>query len=332
MPTTQTPSPSARWLNAFTILLCSTTSFASSVQPQLVRVSALPATARPASVPLEFVVTPMGYFHASCVVQLDDGDEVQADGDVRRADGSLRRVATCAHENYTARGERRRTAPHSLPEGELNGWIASSSSDYTETPPAARLSANWVVPAAPSDVAGQVVFFFPGLESVPITRSIVQPVLGWDNYGDDAWTMANWNCCISGTVYTGRPFHVSPGDEIIGTSQGFDCDARSGLCKLWTITSHDLTTGERSTLPTRAFQQRFNWYFGGVLEVYGITHCAQYPASGSVEFSDVRFYDIGLNLVTPVWNENTPGSITPDCDYQVSTSTHETLIHFSTAP
>jgi len=133
-------------------------------------------------------------------------------------------------------------------------------------------------------------------------------------------------------VYTGRPFHVNPGDDIAGNSQGLACDAPSGLCNLWTINSHDLTTGERSTLPGRAFQQRFDWYFGGVLEVYGVTSRAQYPASGSVELSDVRFYDIGLAPVAPLWNENTPGRVTSACDYQDSTSTHETLIRFSTAP
>lgn len=294
--------------------------------PALTRVSDLQTAARPAHVPLDYVVTPNGYFHASCVKQLTAGDAVEADGSVLHRDGSRAAVAACAYPSFSVRGERRAAGGQAA--AGYDGWVADSNTDPSVTPAAGRLVADWTVPSAPSRVAGQTLYFFPGLESVPRTFTILQPVLGWNGYKNNAWTMANWNCCIRGTTYTDDPFDVSAGDQIHGEMVG-NC-AAGNLCRTWNITSTDVTTGTSTTMSTKAYFQVFNWYFGGVLEVYGVSTCNQYPANGSVTYTNVLAYDTKGQPVMPVWSSDI-SSAAPACGYVVDATTNQTTITFDPA-
>jgi hypothetical protein len=302
------------------LLAVAAVGLAHAAGPALTRAADLSAAARPAVVPLDYVVTPNGYFHASCVKQLAADDEVAADGSVLRSDGTRQATAACAYPSFGARGERR-----AAPAASFSGWLANSNTDPSVTPAANELSADWVVPASPAKAAGQTLYFFPGLESVPRTLSILQPVLAWNGYGNAAWTMANWNCCIRGTVYTGPPIPVSPGDQIHGQMVG-DCST-GRPCKAWKIVSTDVTTGTTTTMNTKAYTQVFNWYFGGVLEVYGVSTCDQFPANGSITFTNVLAYDTKARLVTPVWSTDI-SSAAPACGYAVDATTNQTTISF----
>jgi hypothetical protein len=69
---------------------------------------ALPAAGpgRPATVPADYVITPFGYFHPSCVTQLGNGDEVRQDENaVRHTDGTYDSIQACAYTHYEANGE-----------------------------------------------------------------------------------------------------------------------------------------------------------------------------------------------------------------------------------
>src|SRR5579863_742417 len=61
---------------------------------------------RPASVPADYLITPFGYFHPSCVHQLAKGESVRKDARaIQHADGSLQAVNTCAYAQYNSKGE-----------------------------------------------------------------------------------------------------------------------------------------------------------------------------------------------------------------------------------
>jgi hypothetical protein len=155
-------------------------------------------------------------------------------------------------------------------------------------------------------------------------------VLAWRGYTNSAWTMANWNCCINGTIYTGKPIVVRAGDHIRGQMTGTGC-ATDQPCSAWQIVSTDTTTRRSTTMNTRAYGQIFNWYFGGVMEVYGVSTCDQFPASGSLDFKSVKVLDVNAQPITPSWLTGFNASA-PDCSYVVTANPKETLISFNPAP
>ena len=91
--------------------------------------------------PLDYVVTPNGFFHPSCVVQLGEDDELAPDGNVRHADGSARKVAACGHASFDAAG-------HARTDVSYNGWIAYSDTDLAVTPVSNEMIAAVVSPRA----------------------------------------------------------------------------------------------------------------------------------------------------------------------------------------
>jgi hypothetical protein len=295
----------------------------------LTRVGDLQEASRPANVPLDYVVTPNGLFHPSCVVKVEENDLITVQGDVRHADGSVRAATVCAHPRFDRAGKLVALggSDEETPPPAFDGWVASSNSDYSVTPPAKKMVANFTVPSGPNTAAGQVLYFFPGLEATANLQTILQPVLAWNGFGDSAWTMTNWNCCKNGTTFHGDTIPVSTGHKIHGAMRGSNCV--NGVCPNWNITSVDRTTGRKTTFGTDAYDQAFNWYFGGVMEVYGVSQCSQYPANGSIKFTDVQAYDLNDADVTPSnWNVGI-ASTAPACNYAVAPTTHTTTITFN---
>src|ERR1700722_10286209 len=69
-------------------------------------VAQVPAGARrPAAVPANYLITPFGYFHPSCVAHLAKGDELMQDEKViRHANGTSAGMHVCAYPHYEADG------------------------------------------------------------------------------------------------------------------------------------------------------------------------------------------------------------------------------------
>ena len=130
--------------------------------------------------------------HRSCVITATD---------LNRAPTG---VAPCSYARYNAQGQVIAAAPltyggdNSLP-ATINGWVASA--DTKSAGPIGYLAADWLVPTAPTTNNNQTLYYFPGLESTAQGNTILQPVLGWNAFGDSAWTLASWNCCLQGNVF-----------------------------------------------------------------------------------------------------------------------------------
>lgn len=89
----------------------------------------------------------------------------------------------------------------------------------------------------------------------------------------------------------------------------------------------DLQNGKSSELvKTSNFKQTFNWAFGGVLEVYNVKQCSDYPnqpngdtgGSKALSFGELLLYNDKFQQITnPAWSfTNWVGSsATPQCGY-----------------
>lgn len=299
----------------------------SAPTPELTRVGSMPAQAKPSGVPDDYVITPNGYFSPDCIATVHQGDELQANGLIRRASGVSEKAPTCGKANFSLQGERiepnGRRSLTATPPPEQSGWVQAAN--YSSSKPIGRIVATWTVPSAPSTKDDQVIYFFPGLEQLPTVQSILQPVLGWNGYGDKAWTLASWNCCVDGTTFHSDPVPAKAGDVVVGDT--YSTCAAGQACSTWKIDSRNTTTGQTSSLTTNPYAD-LTWVFGGVLEVYNVSTCGEYPG-GPITFSNIQVYDRNNTRVSnPPWQGSDTSSINPQCNYGLSTTATSATISY----
>lgn len=282
----------------------------------------------PAGVPDDYVATPFGWFHPSCVRAVASGDTVLPDGRVKHADGTVSVAAPrCTYPHYSARGELVTEGVSPL----VSGWVEDG--EVTTATSYAKLSGGWVVPPAPSTTSdNQTLYFFPGMQQYnpPPNQplSIIQPVLAWNGaYGPaNAWGIASWNCCLGDqSTWYSTYRTVKPGDTIVGTMVS-TCAPGTLACPTWNITTTDQTTGGTTTLGNSlSYGQTFNWAFAGALEAYNVNLCSDYPPNGSIAFSSA-LYDYNFTLIpNPGWSFVSRFQYqTPKCNY--GGSAHPTWI------
>jgi len=285
---------------------------------------------RPSAVPEGYVVTPFGYFHPSCVHGIASGETVLADGRVQHLDGSVDAVApVCNYSHYTAHGEvvtPRRSSVE--PPAIGHSWIEDG--DTTTTTSYGKLTASWVVPPAPTTNEGQTVYLFPGMVDLQTDETIIQPVLGWNSFLGQVWTIASWNCCPSGTANYSKPIEVNVGDTINGTIKS-TCAAGVESCTKWDIGTEDFTTKKTTTLAnTPGEGQTFNWAQSGALEVYEISQCSDYPPNGSITFSKVALYDNTFTrIANPGWSiTDYFDGLSPQCNYGGETTANSVTLDY----
>jgi hypothetical protein len=278
---------------------------------------------RPAGVPMNYVITPFGYFDPTCVVHLAEGDELRPDDKlIRHANKSVSAMHKCDYPHYRADGEKVLGDEKAAKTPNIShAWVEYAST--TTSSSFGYLYAEWTVPPTPTSNDGQTLYFFPGMEDYSDVVTIIQPVLGWNSDYASAWGIASWNCCVSGTTYEAPPQPVSSGDNILGYM--FDnCAAGTKTCSSWDIVTWDLENGKFSQLiDTSNFGQTFNWAFAGAVEVYNIAQCSDYPSNGGYPGShSISFNQIGLynnknqQITTPAWSvTNSSGGLTPQCSY-----------------
>jgi len=180
-----------------------------------------------------------------------------------------------------------------------------------------KLNATWVVPSAPTTYDGQTVYLFPGLVDYNTDETIIQPVLGWNSFLGEVWTIASWSCCPSGTANYSTPVQVNAGDTIYGIIKS-TCAAGIESCSKWNITTKDKTTHKSTTLgKTPSEGQTFNWAQSGALEVYEIVQCSDYPPNDATTFSKVALYDYNFHkIANPGWSiTDYYTGLSPQCNY-----------------
>ncbi|WP_323120071.1 hypothetical protein [Burkholderia alba] len=315
---------------------------------RLQRVTDLPANTAPSTVPRDYVVTPNGYFPSECVHEIKRGERLLSQSTVLGADGAtVRQEPACTRPHYTKQGQRVDTAAGirrdagsdaaGVKPASGGGWYEAVT--YVNGSAGTRqLSANWTVPSAPSVENGQVVFFFPGLTQSNYSGTILQPVLQWNEFGNNSWQFSSWNCCGadgSGTINYSTPIDVNVGDQLYGLMSQ-NCAVGSSSCDSWNIVSTDQTTGQSTALQTGGSNtgssgQVYNWIDGAVLEAYGVTACNQFPADGSLHFSSISAYDANNHAINPDWSASANGIqyvTSPACHYTPSWTATDNWLYY----
>jgi len=305
--------------------------FSAALSGQIVAVGAPALTSRPLNVPEDYVITPFGYFHPSCVQMLAEGNTLLPDGRVEHPDRTIDAAPSCSYPHFTSTGFMVPVNPKELKDIDpltINGWLESVS--VTTTASYGLIAAMWTVPPAPTSNDGQLLYFFPGFEDINDVISIVQPVMQWGvGYagGGNYWLVSSWNCCISGTTWYSPLLDVNVGDTIRGMIAP-NCQPGGNYCATWNVVSQDVTTGKKTTLAkTTADGQTWNWAFGAVSEDYGLVQCSDFPNNAGLTFN-VRVYDQNRKLIS---NPNWQGTQwitnpTPACNYGTTiTATKETV-------
>jgi hypothetical protein len=306
---------------------------------------------RPRGVPADYVITPFGYFHPSCVLQLKKGESFLEGGVLRHADGSTETVPFCPYPHYWPSGElaptgsleAKKTAVEqetgTTPPPVVNGWVESSNCflPFNCAPGVAsfgKVVSTWTVPPLPLVQDGQTVYFYPGLEGNG--SDILQPVLG--TIAAQPWAFASWHCCPANTADTSPWISVNPGDTLVGTIE-MTCAAGTTACSTWNVVSEDQTTNQTTELSaTPIVGETLGWAFEGVMEAYGILQCADYPPNASLTMNTLT-YDNNLNLLSSVvWSNGWDTMTPPICNYDVTTTatntgaTNTTLTYGTTGP
>ena len=280
---------------------------------------------RPADVPADFILTPFGYFHPSCVNHLAKEDVLREDLKVIERKGGTTQPLKCAYPHFEADGTKvvgdlKPVGDGTKPPFIGHSWIEYASvhdvNDYEE------VYSQWTVPPAPASNDGQTLYFFNGLEDINDVVSIIQPVLGWNGNGLSNWSIAAWNCCPVGTTNEAPPVSVNPGDQIEGYTFS-TCGKGTKTCPTWDVVALDDQNENFSQLiDTPNEGQTFNWAFGAVLEVYNITQCSDYPAGeesgygGTIGFHDQVVLNDQYVQINPPWTvTNLAGGLTPQCNY-----------------
>jgi hypothetical protein len=293
---------------------------------------------RPDDVPADYVITPFGYFHPSCVLQLGKGEYLDHQNVLHRADGSETQVAPCPYPHHRLSGEL--PAAGSLDTDKMsattetgithppaiNGWVENSNATIDTA--FGKVLSTWTVPSLPLAHDGQVVYLFSGLETLSSQTDILQPVLASDN--GTSWSFTSWNCCPSNITVYSSGISVNPGDTLVGTI-AMTCAAGTAMCPTWNVISEDQTTNQSTELSgTPSEGETFNWSFGAVLEGYGILQCADYPSNASLTMNTL-LYDSTLTLVaSPDWSDVALSKALPQCNYAVNTTATDTTLTYGT--
>jgi hypothetical protein len=292
---------------------------------------------RPAAVPADFVITPFGYFHPSCVNHLAKGDVLQIDQNaIQHANGISTAIPVCPYPHYTSDGDAiTEDAPTANPL-----TIGHSHVEYvttTTTSAYGEMLERFLVPPPPINNDGQTLYFYFGLQDDGSNDvlTVLQPVLGWNADFGSAWGIASWNCCVNGATNESTPLQVNSGDEILGEIEN-TCgpppnDKKS--CPSWNVYTVDdtiefLSGGSYGTslLATSSYGQTFNWAFGAVMEVYNIVQCEDYPASARLSFYELYLYNYKFAQIdNPKWTTTVTSGLSPSCLYGGGPRTQLTL-------
>ena len=270
------------------------------------------STRHPANVPSGFIVTPFGYMHPSCITHLREGERASKDMLLHHADGTLDKIPTCQYPRYKANGQ---MVESTASQEDIQAaavkqptiswdWVESVTANYAVN--LGEQSSTWVVPPSPTSHDGQTDYFFPGI------GNIMQPVMGWGADFKTGWGIASWICCSPAAE--SPVIQVNPGDRILGTITQ-DCALGTSACATWKVSITDQTTGKSTTLSAEPLQGRQNEAIGGVLEVYNIVQCSDYPPNGQITFNST-FYDYSGNLVSNLnWSGAASTTDSPQCHY-----------------
>jgi len=242
------------------------------------------------AVSAKLVPTPGGLFSEDCVHQVPSGSVVSKleGGYLAVQSGNNRMlIAPCATpQAIRSKGSLHRQAAQGKRDSGWIVWGESMGTSYTS------FNGGWKVPTAPVGTSSQTVFFFTGFEDAA-GDEIIQPVLQWgpsEAGGGSYWSVASWWVTSTGSALYSTLAPCVPGDAIWGTMN----QTSSGS---WTI-SGSINNGNPTVLSVQNVNPQTMATV--TLEAYSIISCGDYPADGTITFTNMALEDQG-STVQPNW-------------------------------
>jgi hypothetical protein len=289
-------------------------------EPAVTSAVNLPDT-RPEAPPDEYMHTPLGRFHRSCVSEVPDGAEIDERGRIRGRGAISGQSDRCPYKAF--RAKRNVEAEGRLPT--VNGWISRIYA-VAPTPPSGHrwfngMTSTVTVPSNPTNRNGQLLYFFSSF--LPFSNNmIIQPVLQWGigpAGGGTKWGAAAWYVDEGDLVKHSPLRDVSAGDVLIGQigALGGSC-TNAGVCR-WGVAFSRNGSGLTSMVVQAT--EPFTIVDKAVLEADDLDFCQQLPSSNAVVFRNVfvtqpwnSFNDwtdvtARLRWTSKIW------TVTPSCNY-----------------
>jgi len=237
--------------------------------------------------------TPSGYFHRSCIHQIDDENIVlhpQDTGHVhlQYPNGTINIVPPC------------NKAPRRVAQLQ-DGWVVDC---YYGAEVFSSFNATWNVPQSPTGKDDETIFTFTGLEGTyQGNLYILQPVLQYGfsgSGGGNYWGISSW--WAFGTSGFFSPLvNVTTGDTIKGTM------VFNPVNTTWTISSFDTTSRVRSVLNVNLTNTQTQYAYVA-LEVTGVATCADYP-TGTLSYQNIEMSN-RCTIYNPTWTQE----VTSQCN------------------
>jgi hypothetical protein len=253
----------------------------------------------------EFLATPTGRIHRSCVHVVDSGAEIDASGRVTSAAGESSQLAPCRYavRDRIMPGPAAVTAPpgaHANSVAENASWIETVSAqiptngfgfNWTNS-----VRGNWLVPPRPRQFASQTVFLLIG--AAPQNNSaLLETVLQYGASaagGGNFWsTFLAYSSDNTGNVVLTNARRVNVGDVIQGLVDGLNCSS-DGHCtwRLIVNINADPSSPTFSVSPPEVFQKVYE----GVLAAVNLHNCNQLPVEGETGAS---FTNVHITMPGP---------------------------------
>jgi hypothetical protein len=98
-----------------------------------------------------------------------------------------------------------------------SGWIAYTYWNNGTGKSITSFKTRWVVPPAPVNDDGQLIYLFNGIQNYGYNYGILQPVLQWGASpagGGSYWAVASWYVTSLGAAFYTPAVKVNPGDTL----------------------------------------------------------------------------------------------------------------------
>jgi hypothetical protein len=279
----------------------------------------------------EYVQTPVGRFHQSCVHEVPNEGEVDLAGAIYLHGQMIQPARRCAFRSFVADRrvarrieERVSTIEDRVPT--VNGWVSSIEAPAVNLgvrPPWFNgLESTMFVPGgAPVVKLFQTLYYFVSMTPAD-GKAILQPVIQWGTGkagGGQKWTAAVWLVNRARQAFHSTLVNVTAGESLRGSVLHVPrfC-TNAGVC-MWdlkitrngtTITSMRINSAETYTLAQKA-----------VMEAYEVTACNQLPSTGSAVFHLTSLYEPAFTLdsrqdvTTSLAWRSIINSVSPWCNY-----------------
>jgi hypothetical protein len=257
------------------------------------------------NLPPNYVATPIGWIHQSCLYEVAENESVEEPGIIHRADGSVFTPPPCPYATVHPVSSDPSAEFPTFTNWTTDGTRANANG-FT------FLSGQWTVPLRP-DNTGATIFIFPGIQD-PQNNFIIQPVLQFGSSmagGGNFWAIASFACPFGGNCFINRggAQRVDVGNTIVGSLVGSHC---GGGCT-WVITAES-SNGSRTQITWQA-RQVYPFAFVA-FEVAGLSHCNQLPEDTSLKMSTALENSVGA-VVTGPWH---PETLFPHCNFHTTSS------------